>query len=66
MAIEALMLRRRGGDTMLARFAVLTALNLHVERVFSSDVKDEPLKQTEAQAGQVICSPSPARTWAGT
>ena len=40
VAIEALMLVSRGGPTMLARIAVMKALNRHVERVFNPDRKD--------------------------
>jgi hypothetical protein len=39
-AIEALMLCRRGGHTMMARIGVMRALNRHVERVFNPDRKD--------------------------
>jgi hypothetical protein len=34
------MLCSRGGEPMLARIAVMKALNLHVERVFNPDRKD--------------------------
>ena len=40
VAIEALMLVSRGGPTMLARIAVMKALNRHVERVLNPDRKD--------------------------
>ena len=40
VAIEALMLVSRGGPTMLARIAVMKALNRHVERVFNPGRKD--------------------------
>ena len=40
VAIEALLLVSRGGPTMLARIAVMKALNRHVERVFNPDRKD--------------------------
>ena len=34
------MLCSRGGDPMLARIAVMRALNRHVERVFNPDRKE--------------------------
>jgi hypothetical protein len=40
VAIEALILVSQSGPTMLARTAVMKALNRHVERVFNSDRKD--------------------------
>ena len=40
VAIEALMLVARNGPTMLARIAVMKALNRGVERVFNPDRKD--------------------------
>jgi len=40
VAIEALMLCSRGGDSMLARIGVMKALNRHVERVFNPDRKE--------------------------
>jgi hypothetical protein len=39
-AIEALMLVARSGPTMMARIAVMKALNRRVERVFNPDGKD--------------------------
>jgi hypothetical protein len=39
-AIKALMLVARGGPTMLARIAVMKALNRHVVRVFNPDRTD--------------------------
>ena len=39
-AIEVLMLVARGGPTMLARIAVMKALNRHVARVFNPDRKE--------------------------
>ena len=39
-AIEALMLVARGGPTMLARIAVMKALNRHVARVFNPEHKE--------------------------
>jgi hypothetical protein len=39
-AIEVLLLVSRGGPTMMARIAVMKALNRHIERVFNSDRKD--------------------------
>jgi hypothetical protein len=39
-AIEVLMLVARSGPTMMARIAVMKALNRHVERVFNPDRKD--------------------------
>jgi hypothetical protein len=41
-AMAALLLvAERDGPTMFARIGVMPALNLHVERVFNSDRKDE-------------------------
>ncbi|MBT1512737.1 hypothetical protein KIP88_19745 [Bradyrhizobium sp. SRL28] len=40
VAIEALMVVARSGPTMLARIAVMKALNRGVERVFNPDRKD--------------------------
>ena len=39
-AIEGLMLVSRGGPTMMARIAVMKALNRHVEREFNPDAKE--------------------------
>ena len=39
-AIEAVMLVARSGPTMMARIAVMKALNRRVERVFNPDRKD--------------------------
>ena len=39
-AIEVLMLCSRGGPSMMARIAVMRALNRNVERVFNPDRKD--------------------------
>jgi hypothetical protein len=39
-AIEVLLRVSRGGPTMMARIAVMRALNRHVERVFNPDRKD--------------------------
>ena len=38
--MQALLLVSRSGPTMLARIAVMRALNRHVERVFNPDRKD--------------------------
>jgi hypothetical protein len=40
VAMQALLLVSRSGPTMLARIAVMRALNRHVERVFNPDRKD--------------------------
>ena len=40
VAMEALLLVSRSGPTMLARIAVMKALNRHVERVFNPERKD--------------------------
>ena len=40
VAMQALMLVSRGGPTMLARIAVMRALNRGVERVFNPERKD--------------------------
>ena len=39
-AIEVLLLCSRSGPTMMARIAVMRALNRHVERVFNPDRKE--------------------------
>jgi hypothetical protein len=39
VAMQALLLVSRSGPTMLARIAVMKALNRHVERVFNPSVK---------------------------
>ena len=40
VAMEALLLVSRSGPTMLARIAVMKALNRHAERVFNPERKD--------------------------
>ena len=40
VAMQALLLVSRSGPTMLARIAVMRALNRHVERVFNPERKD--------------------------
>jgi hypothetical protein len=52
-AIGVLMLCSRNGPTMLARIAIMKALNRHVARVFTTDAKI-PIGGAEAQAGSVI------------
>jgi len=44
-AIEVLLLVSRGGQTMMARIAVMKALNRHVERVFNPERKDDASTQ---------------------
>ena len=40
VAIEALVLVARSGPTMLARIAIMKALNRHVVRVFNAECED--------------------------
>jgi hypothetical protein len=55
IAMEALLLVSRSGPPMLARIAVMKALNRHVERVFNPNRKDhhggkQKLKRDQGQS----------------